>query len=242
MKKQSWQEKWNATYGLNKDPNRELLLFPLLLNISKPIKGKLIADLGCGNGSLVVKLLRYAPKKIYGIDFSSNFLKFATDNIRDKRVTFIKSDIRRRLPLKSNSVDIVYCTFVFNETKNINLILKEVSRILKKRGRFYLMTTHPFFPMKYYLYEKYTGKKNDKILNVKGYFENFEGKFNLTMAKQTPPFYHHRVEDLINSIINNNLSIRRVNELSTNKKMINADPRYKEQSDMPKVILISAEK
>ncbi len=34
MEKQTWQQKWNAVYGLNKDPNRELLLFPLLLKTS----------------------------------------------------------------------------------------------------------------------------------------------------------------------------------------------------------------
>lgn len=63
MDKLSWQQHWNTTYGLNKDPNRELLLFPFLLKISKPIKNKSIADLGCGNGSLIVKLQDISQKE-----------------------------------------------------------------------------------------------------------------------------------------------------------------------------------
>jgi ubiquinone/menaquinone biosynthesis C-methylase UbiE len=242
MDKLSWQQHWNTTYGLNKDPNRELLLFPFLLKISKPIKNKSIADLGCGNGSLIVKLLRYKPKRIYGIDFSEVFLKFAKDHITDKHVIFIKADVRKQLPLSSNSFDIVYCTFVFNETNNLNSILKEISRILKKNGRFYLMTTHPFFSMNYYLYEKFTGKKNDKILNVKDYFKNFKGEYNLTMAKRTTPFYHHRFEELINVIIKNRLSVKYVKELSTNTKLLKSVPEYVELKDIPRVVLISAQK
>jgi ubiquinone/menaquinone biosynthesis C-methylase UbiE len=226
MKKLSWQKEWNTIYGLNKDPNREFLLFPILLKLSKPFRNKLIVDLGCGNGSLISKLLKYKPKRVYGIDFSNDFLDFAKENIINQRVTFLKSDIRKRLPLKSNYFDIAYCTFVFNETNNLSSILKEIGRVLKKKGRFYLMTTHPFFPMNYYLYEKFTKKKNDKILNVKGYFNNFKGKYNLTVAKRNTPFYHHRVEELINVMIKNNLTIRHVRELSTNKKLLEAHPKY----------------
>ena len=218
------------------------MLFPFLLKISRPIKNKSIVDLGCGNGSLIVKLLRHKPKIIYGIDSNDDFLNFAKHHITDKHVIFIKSDIRKQLPLNTNSFDMVYCTFVFNETNNLNSILKEISRILKKNGRFYLMTTHPFFSMNYYLYEKFTGKKNDKILNVKDYFKNFKGEYNLSMAKRLTPFYHHRFEELINVIIKNRLAVKYVKELSTNTKLLKSVPEYVELKDIPRVVLISAQK
>jgi ubiquinone/menaquinone biosynthesis C-methylase UbiE len=240
--KKTWQQQWNVVYGVNKDPNREFLLFPLLLKTSLPIKGKSIIDLGCGNGSLIVKLLKYKPKEIYGLDSNDQFLKFAKNNISDKRVRFLKSDIRRRLPIRSRHFDMAYCTFVFNETNNLDSILKEVSRVLKRKGRFYLMTTHPFFPLNYFLYEKFTGKRNNKIRNVKGYFRNYKGGYILTMARRTTPFYNHRVEELINLMVKNGLIIREVRELSTNSKLLKACPIYAQLKDIPRVILISAEK
>lgn len=92
--------------------------------------GNIILDAGCGTGSLMIKMKGFG--KVYGIDASSEALKFTRKNGL-KKVT--KASVEK-IPFKDNtfdaitSIDVLYHKEVRSDLK----ALKEFKRVLKPGG------------------------------------------------------------------------------------------------------------
>src|SRR6266404_2474921 len=113
----SYETEWKKVYGVDRDPVREILIYPLLLAELPDLKKSFLVDLGCGNGGLIHRLLKKPFLKALGLDASKVFLKEAQQLIEDKRVTFNEVDITKTLPLEKGEADCVVSVFVLNEIR-----------------------------------------------------------------------------------------------------------------------------
>lgn len=129
---------WAANYDKNKN-----LLIEVEEPVVKSILGKLTPgyalDAACGTGrySLILKNLGY---KVTGIDFSPEMLEVAKKQI--KGVKLIESDLSK-IPLKSDSFDLVLCGLGLNQIKDISKPIMEFARIVKPGGRIIISSIHP---------------------------------------------------------------------------------------------------
>lgn len=100
-------------------------------------KGRLL-DIGCGGGMLTESLPYYYPKSsVYGCDISSTAISYAKKLGSGKiKYAVIKN---KKLPYKSNFFDACICLDVLEHIPDVNYFLKEVKRILKKDGKFFLI-------------------------------------------------------------------------------------------------------
>ncbi len=97
-----------------------------------------ILDIGSGGGILTESLIYYYPKaKVYGCDVSKKAIEYARKS-GSGRVTY--SVIRnKRLPYNDNTFDVCICLDVMEHIPDVKFFLKEVKRILKKNGEFFLL-------------------------------------------------------------------------------------------------------
>lgn len=237
----SYEREWNEVYGLDRDPVRQLLIYPMLLEAAQPLGDTTILDLGCGNGSLFNAVIHTQAKRMVGIDLSAPFLDFARTHIADHRVTFQRGDILKPLPYRSRSFDIVFSVFVLSELPDITMSLSEAARVLTVGGKLLIVSTHPTVVFASYLYEKLTGKMSKKIPNAKPYFEKFRSEYILTISKSRLPLYHHTLQDIVNAVIDAGLRIRRLSELTVNTAIISAFPSYRGNEDTPLFLAVFAE-
>jgi ubiquinone/menaquinone biosynthesis C-methylase UbiE len=86
-------------------------------------KGKVVLNLGCAD------------------DF---FGDIRVDMEKSPATTLV-ANVEDGLPLKSGSVDIVYMQFMFEHLTNINKVLKECYRLLKKGGKIIVITDNAGF-------------------------------------------------------------------------------------------------
>ena len=110
------------------------------------IKNKEILDIGCGFGWCEVNCLQRGVKKITGIEISRELLEETKDFFKDKRAHFEIAD-GLNLRFQNNSFDTVFCWEIIEHIpKNSeNKMFKEVNRVLKKDGTFYLSTQYDLF-------------------------------------------------------------------------------------------------
>ncbi len=75
----------------------------------------------------------------------------------------IKGDVTKKLPFKKNSIDVIVLSGVIEHLENPLKTLREMNRILKKRGILLMETPNPYFlPVIF----------SDLIMNLKYYFED----------------------------------------------------------------------
>lgn len=111
-----------------------------LWSLTKTIKlGKgQILDVGCGGGIFTESLPYYFPNaEIYGCDLSTTAIVYAKRFGSGKvKYATIKN---KRFPYKDNFFDICTCVDVLEHVSDVNFFLKEVRRVLKKNGKFFLI-------------------------------------------------------------------------------------------------------
>ena len=110
------------------------------LRYSKPQKGEICLDLGCGRGSDVLKMAEEVGQegKVYGIDVTDAMLDKArrtAQKMNIANVEFIKSNLES-LPFEDNSVDLIISNCTINHAEKKDAVWKDIYRILKFGGRF----------------------------------------------------------------------------------------------------------
>jgi arsenite methyltransferase len=107
------------------------------LNFTDLKRGEIVVDLGSGAGidAFLASKVVGNEGKVVGIDMTDEMLEKArkasiTNNY--KNVEFRKGDIEERIPIESNSVDVVISNCVINLTSNKTNTFNEIYRILKK--------------------------------------------------------------------------------------------------------------
>lgn len=99
--------------------------------------GRLL-DIGCGGGRISETLPYYYKKgRIYGCDVSATAITYAK-KMGSGRVTY-KVSKTKKLPYSDNFFDVCICLDVLEHVPDVNFFLKEVRRVLKKGGVFFLI-------------------------------------------------------------------------------------------------------
>jgi len=126
------------------------------------IKNKKILDWGCGSG-IYIKKLKKKCKEIKGFDISPEMVRIAK-KLNPEIEMKIGSGIK--IPFKEK-FDIVFASLSIHYLKDLNPVLKEIKRVLKKGGIFIFSTGNPI--TKLGETKEIDGKKY-KVLGIKNYF------------------------------------------------------------------------
>lgn len=135
----SGYKKWAATY--DSMPN---LLIEIEEPVVKPLLQKLplgtALDAGCGTGRYG-NFLQSIGHKVTGVDISEEMLIQARS--RNKNANFIQGNLTK-LPLDSESFDLVICSLALTHFQQIDQVLTELSRVVRPGGHIILSDIHPW--------------------------------------------------------------------------------------------------
>jgi ubiquinone/menaquinone biosynthesis C-methylase UbiE len=146
----------------------EYLEVPCMLKAVGKIKRKKLLDVGCGGGVHIKHYLKTGAK-CSGIDLSDTMIELAKKNCPNAD---FKVGSMLKLPYKSNSFDIITCSLAIDYVENLDKVLKEMSRVLKKGGRVYYSTGSPIYLAK----ERYEDE-NYKITGIGEFKNKKSGKY-----------------------------------------------------------------
>ena len=131
-------------------------------------------DLGCGIGWAVCYAANLLKEQgnFVGIDISEGMIAKAKESaLSFKNVSFYKAS-SEELPLESNFFDSIICTNSFHHYLNPIKVLTEVKRILKPKGRIYILdATADNFLVKWL-----DGRERKKDKTHRGFYSTVEYK------------------------------------------------------------------
>lgn len=184
-----------------------------IISVDK-IKNKKILELGCGGGQCSV-FLSNKGAVCSGVDISERQIQYAVKLAEENNVKIDYSvgsgeDLSR---YKNNKFDIVLSVFAMQYISDLDKCFDEVSRILKKGGRFIFSLDHPFYsvisPKTMKIKSNYNHKglneaiKTSDIIKANRWHRGNAQKF---------VFYFRKLSDIYKSLIRSNFVVEEIKE------------------------------
>lgn len=115
------------------------------------LAGKVVLDAGCGNGTLSVGVSEFGCE-VLAIDVSDSVTRAHEYALSRKngRVHFAQGDLSN-LPVRSESVDVMYSSGVLHHNPDTREALGVVARAVKPGGKIYIWLYHPEPGLKFWL-------------------------------------------------------------------------------------------
>ena len=98
-----------------------------------------VLDVGCGTGAITEELARRTAGRVTGLDLDPAMIDFASSGAND--VQWLLGDAHT-LPLETQSFDLVLCNFLLLWTTDPELVVSEMTRVVREGG-VVLATTEP---------------------------------------------------------------------------------------------------
>ena len=112
-----------------------------LIYSMKPKTNKKLIDVACGTGD-IAQLFLEATKgksKVQCVDPNKNMIVIGKKKLKSYQNISWKIATAERLPFKDSEFDYYSISFGLRNTKNLNKVLSEAFRVLKKGGRFFCL-------------------------------------------------------------------------------------------------------
>jgi ubiquinone/menaquinone biosynthesis C-methylase UbiE len=113
----------------------------LTAGLAAGYSGKVVADLGCGEGHLALLLARFA-KKVVAFDQSEKMLNLVSEKAVEKHVEDrmeLRVGILEELDLSGEEFDAVFLSQALHHTSNPERVIQSVSRGLKSGGQLVIL-------------------------------------------------------------------------------------------------------
>ncbi|MGD0743821.1 MAG: class I SAM-dependent methyltransferase [Verrucomicrobiota bacterium] len=94
------------------------------------LKPDRLVDVGCGDGSLLFRYFKEAPREFHGIEGAPS-LRAAAER---RGIKTVECDLNGRWPFESNTFDVVFSSQVIEHVHNTRLFAEETYRVLKPGG------------------------------------------------------------------------------------------------------------
>jgi ubiquinone/menaquinone biosynthesis C-methylase UbiE len=123
---------------------------PRTLELCRPLEGKRVLDLGCGEGYCARRLMRMGAAEVVGIDSSAQMIAAARSEeaVDPLGISYEVGDATALAPIEDHAFDLVLAMFLFNylDVEGTHRCMAEVCRVLRPGGRFVFAVPHPSLP------------------------------------------------------------------------------------------------
>lgn len=142
----SWQhvsEWYGDTVGRKGNYYHQHIILPQSLKLLSLKKGSSLLDLACGQGILA----RQIPKEVRyeGVDISRNLIEQASSLDKNRAHIYHVADIVKELPLQKNFFSHAAIILALQNVENLEGVIGNVQKHLKKSGKFLIVLNHPCF-------------------------------------------------------------------------------------------------
>lgn len=216
---------------LEKDENsyQKTLILPNLIRLVKAKKENVILDLACGQGFFAREFAK-SGAKVIGVDIAPELIEIGR---QDKSVEYHVLPAHKLDFLQDQSIDKVLIALSLQNIENVNEVIKEVSRVLKPKGKLFIVLNHPAFRVPKKSSWGWDEKLKVQYRRLDGYLS--EAKEQIQMHPGDKPWektisFHRPLQFYFKALYKNGLFVSRLEEW-TSHKISEAGPK-KEPEDL----------
>ena len=216
-------------------PN-ETIEKPIIDELIQSPKGKIVLDLGCGDGIYGRELLQNGAQFYHGIEGSSNMYQLALHNLPKENTLVEHMDIENH-DYAEAKYDLILSRLVFHYIEDLEGLLKRLYKSLKKGGELIFSIEHPVITSCYEAYHQ-KGKRQNWI--VDDYFNSGE-RVNTWIGKDVIKF-HKTLEEYFQIIKNTNFELLELREAKPQRQYFDNEDEYKRRMRIPIFLILKLKK
>lgn len=218
----------------------EIVEFPDIKRHIPDLNGKHVLDIGCGFGHLLKYMQDFKPAGMTGIDSSKKMIAHcrADDELRD--VTLLHEDILSTAKL--GKFDFIVSSLVFHYIENFDALAKKLYGLLNDGGLLLFTIEHPI--------QTATVEENLVMRDEQGIYARVDHYFKESCRDShwsngiTIKKYHHKMDTILNNLIQNGLRIEAVKDLGDTPEVFDyySVERIRKLQTFPPFLLIKCSK
>lgn len=210
--------------------------WPALRAMLPDLQGLRVLDLGCGFGWFARWARAHGAAHVDAIDVSQRMLERARADTRDERIAYLQADLEQ-IQLQADGYDFVYSSLVLHYLRDLDRILREVSRALVAGGRFVFSMEHPMFTAP--LREQWL---SDGELGRGWRIDSYlcEGPRTRDWLAPGVIKQHRSLSTYLNGLVNNGFALAALNEWGPTDAQLAAQPALADERIRPTFMLVSA--
>lgn len=117
---------------------------PYLISRFPSLKDKNVLDIGCSSGFYTEYALKNGAQ-VTAIDISKKMTQRINSCLKSPRLKVFNADISKPMPfLGAESFDYIICSLLLHYIKDWDFPLQELYRVIKRGGKIFISTHHPF--------------------------------------------------------------------------------------------------
>ena len=212
--------------------------WPALRALVPDLRGRNVADLGCGYGWFCRWAREQGAAHVLGIDVSEKMLARARAATADAAISYVQADMEC-LDLSEGSFDLVYSSLALHYVADLARLFAAVHRGLAADGRLVFSVEHPIFTA-----PTQPGWSADaqgrKTWPIDGYL--VEGPRRTNWLTQGVVKQHRTLASHLNLLLRLGFGLSRVEEWGPTDDQIEAHPALVDERQRPPFLIIAARK
>lgn len=205
------------------DTYHDKVVHPNLLRLLGDLKGKQALDLACGQG-IFSRLMADKGAHVVGVDLGKELIELAEKRNKDYKfqIHYFHSSSNDLYMVKNNTKDLVVCVLALQNIDKLQETCAEVSRVLKKGGRFVVVLNHPAFRNPTHTHWGYDEKEHKQYRRVEEYLSESKIKIDMTPGSKTDKkftvSFHRPLQVYVKALTKHSLAITRLEEWVSHKE------------------------
>lgn len=220
------QEDWDrmaAAYEVfhtGEDSYSRRIEWPCIRELLPELKDRSILDVGCGTGIFTFQLEEYAPKRLVGLDLSSEMLAIARQKAAERHsgAEFLLGDAAFIRESTEETFDFVFSSTTSHYIEDLNAFFQGIAASLTEDGCCVLSVIHPVYSAMYPVRQGGDAFPEEEAWQVRYLDRSLRAyvqpwlEYNDRYENHLSTSYHHTFGDYIRSALQVGLSLCDVRE------------------------------
>lgn len=228
------------------DSFQQKVILPNLVRSINLDKNQTVLDLACGQG-FFARAFAQSGAKVVASDISSELIQLAKGH-ETKNIKYYVSSADKIDFCANESVDTVVIVLALQNIKNVDEVLAQCARVLKKQGSIFLVLNHPAFRVPKLSSWQWEEKEKIQYRRLDGYLSEFQTEIDMHPGQKktsTTISFHRPLQWYFKMLRKNGLAVTRFEEWISHREPTKG-PRFaaenKARKEFPLFLFLEAKK